>query len=140
MSTAIRPDVTVVLPTFELSYVMAQLSTESQYADWTLERFEKAEAEYRRFLALCRAFSNRSLGISPDADKVWHRHILNTRRYIADCEVYFGHYFHHTPVCDDIENLAAQQETNELFLEVFGENRKPSTALTCVGKGCMNNG
>ena len=34
-------------------------------------------------VALCRAFPRKAIGISCDADKVWHRHILNTRRYIA---------------------------------------------------------
>lgn len=138
MSTVITA--TVVLPRFDLSYVIEQMSGKKQYADWSPERFKTAEEEYRRFLALCREFPDRSLGISPDADQIWHRHILNTRRYIADCEEYFGHYFHHTPVCKKEENFEAQQETNRLMLEIFGVSRLSSEQMTCVGTGCMNNG
>lgn len=130
----------ITLPTFDLSYVIEQMSKKSKFAEWTPERFRKAQEEYRQFVALCRAFPERSLGISPDADEIWHRHILNTRRYIADCNTYFGEYFHHTPVCDKSENFEAQQETNKLSLEIFGVSRLPSSSMTCVGTGCMNNG
>jgi hypothetical protein len=127
-----------VLPSFDLSYVEEQLAAD--FADWAPERHSKAVHDYRRFLALCRAYPDKSLGISPDADKVWHRHILNTRRYMADCHSFFGNYFHHTPVSWVEENAAAQQETNRLYLEVFGESRLSPDQMTCVGSGCMNNG
>jgi hypothetical protein len=133
-----EPDLT--LPEFDLSDVMDQLMSDASYTDWTLERLKDAVDEYCRFLALCRAFPHKSLGIGPDADKIWHRHILNTRKYMGDCQSYFGQYFHHTPLSTEAENIAAQRETNDLFLQIFGISRLPTKECTCVGSGCMNNG
>ena len=130
----------VELPTFDLSYVEKQLSDDLPCSDWASGRLGMAVEEYKRFLALCRAFPQKAIGISCDADKVWHRHILNTRRYIADCSEYFGYFLHHTPESETDENAEAQRETNALWVEFFEEPRKLHAQATCIAGGCMNNG
>ena len=56
------------------------------------------EYEYRKFLYL--------ICINPDKcivpwhdemDNLWHEHILDTRKYIKDCELIHGKIIHHNP-------------------------------------------
>lgn len=130
----------VELPTFSLDYIRDQLATDSAYSTWQPARLDQAILEYRRFLALCRSYPHLPIGISEDADRVWHRHILNTRSYTDDCRLYFGYYFHHTPLYDEAEQAGAQEQTDMLYLEAFGEPRALHPQATCTGSGCMNNG
>ena len=59
-------------------------------------------------------------------DKFWHAHILDTRKYIEDCERVFGCYLHHFPYfgmrgADDAAALArAGERTRALYEEEFG--------------------
>jgi hypothetical protein len=61
------------------------------------QEFVEAEEEYKLFLQLCKLYPQESLGISEKADKFWHYHILDTRKYMQDCDIIFGHYLHHNP-------------------------------------------
>ncbi len=85
----------VTLPTFDISFIVEQLS--HQFKDWTPERFSQAVTGYRNYLALHKAVPGTHRVPNNDVDEIWHRHILNTKRYMADCEAYFGYYLHHTP-------------------------------------------
>jgi len=136
--TLVKEPLPVVLPDFDLSFVTEQLSSYPEYADWDESRFAEAEMEYRRFLALCRSYPDRLIGLSIDADHIWHQHVLNTRRYVDDCNNYFGAYFHHSPVVDEVDHLESQRQTEALYLEVFGEPRVLHVTATCTG-GCMCN-
>ena len=126
------------LPEFDLSFVTEQLASYPDFADWDSSRFDHAVLEYRRFLALCRSYPHKLVGLSIDADQIWHQHVLNTRRYIADCDSYFGEYFHHSPALSEEEQAAAKRQTDELYLEVFGETRTLHEAATC-SNGCQCN-
>lgn len=139
----LQPTTDVVsLPMIDLSYLIEQMRKDCPYSEWSPGRLEAALEEYRRFWALCKHYPQSSLGISADADKIWHRHILNTRRYAEECKSYLGFFLHHTPVFDESENEVAQMETNRLWLELFGETRAQSEngRSSCVATGCMNNG
>jgi hypothetical protein len=85
------------LPAFDLSYVIEQLSHKPEYSGWTPERFAIAEKEYRRFLVLCKMYPDQPIIPGRDVDSIWHRHILNTKRYMMDSQNYFGYYLHHSP-------------------------------------------
>ena len=65
---------------------------------WSQDYCERACAEYRRFLALKRAYPA-LVAIVPSSpvDTFWHHHILDTRKYAADCEAVFGSFLHHFP-------------------------------------------
>lgn len=65
---------------------------------WTLEATDKIEMEYRKFLQIVR--DNKGRGdIAPTlpVDRFWHHHILDTHKYIEDCDLLFGGYLHHFP-------------------------------------------
>ena len=40
-------------------------------------------------------------------DAIWHRHILNTKKYMADSDEYLGRYLHHNP------HMRMEKETSE---------------------------
>jgi hypothetical protein len=113
------------LPTCDLSYVVEQLSHKPEYSGWTPERFIGAVKEYRRFLNLCKIHSNQSLIPGRDVDSIWHRHILNTKKYMTDCQSYFGYYLHHSPhsrIEVGTKNANdAWLNTLYLYEEAFGE-------------------
>lgn len=115
----------VNVPAFDLSYVVEQLSHKFEYKSWSPERFVAAEAEYRRFLTLCKMFPNERLIPGRDVDSIWHRHMLNSRRYMQDCEQYFGYYLHHQPHSRIIEDTRDPNvdwlNTLRLYEETFGE-------------------
>jgi len=85
-----------------------------------------AIVEYKRYLALKKAFPNLEISPSPLVDKVWHMHILDTRRYMKDCDYIFGSYVHHNPSFDpDEEEQVGMAErygkTLEAYEKVFGK-------------------
>jgi hypothetical protein len=84
-----------------------------------------AIVEYKRFLALKKALPNLEISPSPLVDKVWHMHILDTRRYMKDCDYIFGSYMHHSPSFDldeDERHEMAERfrTTLEAYEKVFG--------------------
>jgi hypothetical protein len=89
--------VAVSLPAFDLTNVVEQLSHKKEYYYWTPERFESAVLEYRKFLHLCKHNPEARLIPGRDVDTIWHRHMLNSRQYMEDCDRYFGYYLHHNP-------------------------------------------
>jgi hypothetical protein len=98
---------TVELPTFDLSYVVEQLRRDAHYAHWSGERFDDAVAEYRKFLAMCKLHPDEHLLPGRAVDAIWHRHILNTKKYMADSDEYLGRYLHHNP------HMRMEKETSE---------------------------
>ena len=64
---------------------------------------DRALDEYRGFLAACKAAPHARLVPSSLADVAWHRHILHTRRYAADCARLFGGFLHHEQPDADVE-------------------------------------
>jgi len=60
------------------------------------ELAREAESQYRQFLALSLEHPE-SLTPSKLIDTVWHQHMADTRKYIADCIEIFGDVLHHDP-------------------------------------------
>ncbi|MCA9195527.1 MAG: hypothetical protein KDB03_27335 [Planctomycetales bacterium] len=64
---------------------------------WSLEKIDRIELDYRWFLQAIRLSDQDSLAPERDVDVFWHHHILDTRKYINDCNLLFGRYVHHFP-------------------------------------------
>lgn len=60
-------------------------------------RARQAVLEYRAFLDIAVTYPENEVAVTKLADKAWHVHILNTRRYADDCEAICGHFLHHDP-------------------------------------------
>ena len=90
----------------DLSPVYTQLVNRK---DWTPERAASTEFRYRCFLYIALYCEGLPSVPTSEVDEYWHQHILNTKRYAADCERLAGHFIHHNP-----SSGASVEESNEL--------------------------
>lgn len=95
---------------------------------WTPARADAVEREYRRFLYLMKAFPGEPTAPLADVDTFWHYHILDTMKYMADCDAVFGHYLHHYPYAglegeedDEQVHAAAGARMAQLYDAAFGK-------------------
>ncbi|HEY0819955.1 MAG TPA: hypothetical protein VGD46_14320 [Rhizobacter sp.] len=94
---------------------------------WTPEQAERMALAYRRYLTLHAKYPDLMLAPDQDVDRFWHLHILDTRKYAADCEAIFGYFLHHYPYFglrgeDDAKALqSAFATTQALYAQEFGE-------------------
>lgn len=109
---------------------------------WSLTKANRVEIEYKRFLKLIHLYGNdQSIVPCQDVDKFWHYHILDTRKYILDCNVLFGDILHHYPYFGmkdeaDAKNLAsAFEKTKALYSSQFGEIPISMASSICGGGG-----
>lgn len=84
---------------------------------WEEEDAAFAINQYRQYLFLIRKYNS---NISPTLaiDAVWHNHILDTRKYVQDCQAVFGFYLHHFPY------FGSRDEEDRKHLEMAFENTK----------------
>jgi len=93
---------------------------------WTRAFAEHMETQYKRYLTLVAKYPREAIAPDRDVDRFWHAHILDTRKYIDDCERVFGFYLHHFPYFgmrgpEDAAALAeAAERTRELHEAEFG--------------------
>jgi hypothetical protein len=103
------------LPQFNLDYVRDQLLQEhSKMSDYDVD---DALRKYRNFLALCKEYPDLQLMPCHKIDMVWHKHMLNTKRYQADCSEYFGKYLNHKP---GMPSQEVADQSRELYMKHFG--------------------
>ena len=81
---------------------------------------QQAVKEYKQFLELRLRESDAQIVPSVLADKVWHHHILDTRKYAEDCDIIFGHFVHHNPHVENLEEHA--DATAKKLRKVFKES------------------
>jgi hypothetical protein len=93
---------------------------------WSDERIAEAEETYRRFLALHLIYPEQTLAVNHVLDEYWHAHILDTEKYVADCDAIFGRVLHHDPYfglpgeANEGENVPAFAVTQRIWQETFG--------------------
>jgi hypothetical protein len=94
---------------------------------WSTAYADQMEVAYKRYLILHAKHPDLTLAPEQDVDRFWHMHILDTRKYAADCETTFGYFLHHFPYLglrgeEDAQALqAAFLEMQRLTIEEFGE-------------------
>lgn len=101
----------------DLSSVLGRVQAETGLDSSAISR---AESLYRQFLVLRAKYEGFLLVPPKLADVVWHTHITDTRRYMADCTAVFGEYLHHTPAATDADLTAAWETTKKLYKSEFG--------------------
>jgi hypothetical protein len=87
------------IATVDLTFIVAKTQRKQS---WTDERTKLAETQYRNYLAVIRYLdaNNQPLDVAPpsqDADEIWHNHILDSFKYLNDCNKVFGFFLHHLP-------------------------------------------
>lgn len=123
------------IQSLNLSRIKEKLTHHSS-ENWTTQQANLAEIEYKKFLNLCLKYPNENIGITEEADKFWHQHILDTKQYVKDCQEIFGKFLHHEPnifetnsqhstIINNLNNLYAK-EYNE---QIVGKKYAYSGAL-----------
>lgn len=111
----------------DLDPIKVKLMHKESGEGWTLEYAEMIESEYRRFLYLMKMFPNEPTAPLFDVDIFWHYHILDTMKYVVDCESVFGYFLHHFPYVglrgeeDEAAHRDAGQRMKEIYEQTFGE-------------------
>jgi hypothetical protein len=107
---------------------------------WSREYVEQMAIEYKRFLTLSVKYPEETIAPSKHVDKFWHGHILDTMKYVEDCQNVFGYFLHHFPYFgmrgeEDAANLAeAGKTTNRLYEKEFGDAVQAKAAYCAVAK------
>lgn len=111
---------------------------------WTFEHCQEVQDLYRKFLALNVCYPDRKVCPTGPVDEFWHAHILDTRAYMADCDVMFGQYLHHFPYfglrgeADRAALEKAFKESVNLFIINFGIDPTAGDMLarSCASQRC----
>lgn len=129
----------------DLEPIKFKLVHDSDGESWTVDRVDRVERDYKRFLELVlrNLLSGRLESIVPskEVDEFWHAHILDTAKYMGDCEYCFGFYLHHFPYlglrgAEDAQKLKKHfQSTREYYREVFGEQCISEGSSVCTSCG-----
>ncbi len=110
----------------DLGPIRFKLQNKEEGESWDLKTCDSVESAYRMFLALCIAHPEKNIVPTKLVDKMWHYHILDTKKYSEDCERYFGFFLHHFPYFgmrgdnDKNELMICGQETKTLYMQEFG--------------------
>jgi hypothetical protein len=122
---------------FDLTPIKYKLVREK---DWTLDRAEMVEAQYKAFIFLMGTKEGRFFIPTLDIDEMWHAHILDTRKYMEDCATHFGEYIHHYPYLgmkdgdDEIRAKKLFMTTCENILDELDIDIR-GLKFTCCGGG-----
>jgi hypothetical protein len=127
----------------DLDPIKVKLTDPTHGKGWSHEKVETVAIQYRRFLTLVRENPSAAIVPTEAIDEFWHHHILDTGKYAADCNEYFGYFVHHFPYlglrgADDVKRLAeAFEATTNLYERRFGESL-PTKALSSAdcSAGC----
>ena len=123
----------------DLEPIKFSLISREEGPGWTLKKIELIETWYRRFLTLVKIYPYHTIVPTKDIDTFWHYHILDTRKYMDDCEKIFGSYFHHFPYfgsrgeADKANFYKTFLVTQKLFEKHFGESPLSAGIADCGG-------
>jgi hypothetical protein len=115
------------IDTMDLSLIKFKATRQEDGYGWSGKRADQIEAAYKRYLILHAKYPGMTLAPERDVDRFWHLHILDTRKYAADCDEAFGHFVHHFPYLglrgedDALALQAAFDAMQALYAREFGE-------------------
>jgi len=109
------------------------------YYGWSKEDVTLMNDYYKKWLVVHVCYPELATAPSTKLDEYWHMHILDTKKYMEDCQLIFGKYLHHYPYFgleNDIKSLDAGFElTKKLFMKHFGHEltglANPCKATKC---------
>jgi len=96
-----------------INFTPITFKLEKEYA-WSKESLMMVVPLYKQWLALQACYETYSIAPSTFIDEFWHMHILDTRKYMEDCQLVFGKYLHHFPYFG-LRSEQDEQELNEGF-------------------------
>lgn len=111
----------------DLSNVRMKLADAEEGPGLSRDDIQLMETEYRKFLALHLMHPDADIVPCKIVDEMWHRHILDTAAYRADCNAIFGEFLDHFPYFGmrgekDAQALDdAYADTLDRYRDAFGE-------------------
>lgn len=126
----------------DLSNVRMKLRDPEEGPGFSDEAIDVMETEYRRFLVLHLLYPGADIVPCKIVDEMWHRHILDTAAYRADCDALFGRFLDHFPYFgmrgeDDARALKhAYSDTVDLYRAAFGEPRDDTWVRNDASSKC----
>ncbi|MXY62038.1 MAG: hypothetical protein F4Y87_01050 [Synechococcus sp. SB0665_bin_28] len=115
-----------IITDLDLEPIVVKAMDAEEGHGWTFGFADQVSREYRRFLVLCLEYPQDRIMPSRIINDFWHLHILDTEKYIEDCQHCFGSILHHFPYFEirgdkDAANLhAAYMKTFGLYWSAFG--------------------
>jgi hypothetical protein len=96
----------------------------------SLAEVDRAEFMYRCFLQA--NLNNPTMRLAPtrEIDLFWHHHILDTHKYMLDCQSLFGRYLHHFPysglrgTVDKLEQSQRCEVSLRIYNDIATSERK----------------
>lgn len=85
---------------------------------WSLETVDRAEFYYRCFLQAILDHPHFRLAPTKEIDRFWHHHILDTQKYMDDCESVLGYYLHHFPYSGMRSDTDEQEQRRRAAISV----------------------
>lgn len=126
LTTRPEQDVIAAIHALELESVKRRLMDTEVGEGWSREHAEGVEAAYKNYLTMLVKYQDdaQDILLSKDVDEFWHTHILQTAKYMRDCERVFGNYLHHDPHLerDDayvVKRAAMAEKTRVLYEREF---------------------
>lgn len=109
------------------------------YYSWSKEDVIMMNDYYKKWLSIHTCYPSLATAPNEKLDEYWHMHILDTKKYMEDCQFVFGYYLHHYPYFGlegDKDNLNSGFElTRKLFKHHFGHdligNANPCASTSC---------
>ena len=85
---------------------------------WSVDEACECEKLYKNFLFLSLKYWGKNVLIPTDEiDIYWHEHILDTKKYMKDCDNIFNEYFHHCPYIGSNQSDINSEKAKDLFNE-----------------------
>lgn len=94
----------------ELDFTPHGYKLQKEYG-WSQEKINHTIGLYKEWLVLQVLYEYLSFAPSELIDEFWHVHILDTRKYLNDCNVIKGEFIHHYPY------FGLTEQENETVLE-----------------------
>lgn len=126
-----------------LDFKPISFKLEKEYG-WSRESLDRAVPLYKQWLVLQLYYSELSFAPSELVDEYWHMHILDTRKYIEDCQFVFGYYLHHYPYfgLTEVENAETLKKgfdlTKRLYQHHFGHSSLGMGDYKTASCGCRS--
>jgi hypothetical protein len=87
----------VLINELDLEPIKFLMMKNGSFNSWDQKMADHVAELYRSFLYLIWKYPNEDIHPTYEIDVFWHGHILDTEKYVRDCELIFGKYIHHYP-------------------------------------------
>jgi hypothetical protein len=129
-------EVIAAIQALDLEPVKVRLMHAELGEGWSREYADNIATAYKTYLTMLVKYPDdaEDIMLSEDVDEFWHTHILQTRKYMQDCQNVFGNFLHHEPhvgeiTSADLEKRTVQAEkTRQLYEREFGSARRSEVA------------